>query len=240
MTVLSLLGLRTADDFADWYRLGAEYTARVATGMSFDGALVDRERGVEAMRAGRADVDPALGRAIAGTLLADAAFSEPFCEWMPLWYELGLYAPIRYADWRLGRVARRYARGLDAVSVPRYSTPDAVLVAGRPATAHVSGFARQFVLADAVLHLEWFVHAARESGVVVPQSLVERTRRESIAYYAGRRSSLSPEVRRFQALLFTDDEWVRAIDRTYGLDSLLFTAWERILRAERERLERSM
>jgi hypothetical protein len=30
---------------------------------------------------------------------------------------------------------------------------------------------------------------------------------------------------------------VRRIDEVYGLDSLLFSVWERILREERERLE---
>ena len=44
-------------------------------------------------------------------------------------------------------------------------------------------------------------------------------------------------VARFQAALFGDDAWVRRIDDVYGLDSWLFGLWERLLRAERRRLE---
>ncbi len=113
------------------------------------------------------------------------------------------------------------------------------LVDGRPAPRHVSGFGERFVLADALLHLEWFVHVARESGITVPQPLVERTREESLAYYTGHRDALSPRVREFQALLFSDDAWVREIDAVYGLDSTLFGVWERLLGAERRRLETS-
>jgi len=72
---------------------------------------------------------------------------------------------------------------------------------------------------------------------VVPQGLIDRTHEESLAYYTGHRESLSPQVRRFQAALFADDRWVREIDAAYGLDSTLFELWERLLRAERERLE---
>jgi len=112
-----------------------------------------------------------------------------------------------------------------------------VLVDGQPAPRHVSGFGERFVLADALLHLDWFVHVARESGIAVPQPLVAQTREESLAYYTGRRESLSPRVREFQALLFTDDAWVREIDDCYGLNSALFGVWERLLGAERQRLE---
>ena len=44
-------------------------------------------------------------------------------------------------------------------------------------------------------------------------------------------------MQRFQALLFADDRWVRAINEGYGLNSALFDVWERILSAERRRLE---
>lgn len=239
MSVLSLLRLRTAADFADWYRIGAEYVDGIAAEMGFDTSeVVDYEAGVEAMRDERppATVSPAVRRSIAADLLADAVFSEPFCEWLPLWYELSLLGPVRYCEHRLRAVAAPYCRDL-AVSVPQFSRPGDALVDGWPAPAHVDGFAEQFVLADAILHLEWFVHVARESGIVVPQEVVDRTRKESLAYYTGHRESLSPRVQRFQALLFADDAWVREIDAAYGLDSTLFGIWERLLRAERERLE---
>jgi len=238
VSVLSLLRLRTAADFADWYRIGAEYVETVADGMGFDtGEFVDYEAGVDALRAGRPpeSVDHAVRRSIAADLLADAVFSEPFCEWLPLWYELSLLAPVRYCEYRLRRVAAPYCGDL-AVSVPRFSRPSDALVDGRPAPTHLTGFRERFVLADAILHLEWFVHVARESGISVPQALVDRTRTESLAYYTGNRESLSPQTRRFQALLFADDAWVREIDDCYGLNSALFGVWERILRAERERL----
>lgn len=239
MSVLSLLRLRTAADFADWYRLGAEYVAGVAERMGFDTSdFVEYEAGVAAMRDGRppAAVSPAVQRSIAADLLADAVFCEPFCEWLPLWYELSLLGPVRYCEYRLRTVAEPYCRE-ETVSVPRFSRPQDALVDGRPAPSHVDGFREAFVLADAMLHLEWFVHVARASGIVIPQQLIEQTREESLAYYTGRRESLSPRVRRFQARLFTDDVWVREIDAGYGLDSTLFSVWEQLLRAERERLE---
>ncbi|WP_224332704.1 hypothetical protein [Haloprofundus halobius] len=241
MTVLRLAALRTPEEFADWYRIGADYVVHVADGMELElGSFrEDAAAGVDAMRAGRTDVEPRIARSIAATLLADAAFSEPFCEWLPLWYELALAGPVTLADYRLTRLARAYAGDLPHVSVPHFSTPNDVLVEGRPALEHVSGFAERFVLADAVLHLEWFVHVARESGVDVPQTLVSRTRAETVAYYAGRRESLSPDVRRFQRLLFADDAWVRDIDEKYGLDSTLFDVWERLLRRARRELEHS-
>jgi hypothetical protein len=239
VSVFSLLRLRTPADFADWYRIGAAYVERVAEGMGFDtGEFVDYEAGVDAMRSGRpaSEIDPAIRRSIAADLLADAVFSEPYCEWLPLWYELGLLGPVGYGEYRLRQIAATYGDGL-SISVPRFSRPGDVLVDGQPAPRHVSGFGERFVLADALLHLDWFVHVARESGIAVPQPLVAQTREESLAYYTGRRESLSPRVREFQALLFTDDAWVREIDDCYGLNSALFGVWERLLGAERQRLE---
>ncbi|WP_117592630.1 hypothetical protein [Haloprofundus halophilus] len=239
MTVFRLATLRTAEDFADWYRIGADYVARVAEGMAFDCGRFHEEAaaGVDAMRANRTDVEPSVARSIAATLLADAAFCDPFCEWLPLWYELALAGPNALAEHRLTRISRTYASALPHVTVPQYSTPGDVLVEGRPALSHVSGFVERFVLADAILHLEWFASVARESGIEVPPELLARTREESVAYYTGRRESLSPDVRRFQALLFADDEWVGKINRAYELDSALFDVWEGILRRARTDLE---
>lgn len=241
MTVLALTTLRRPADFADWYRIGADYVLEVAEGLALDlgdfPALADEA--TAAMRAGRTDVRPEVARSVAADLYADAAFCEPYLEWTPLWYELALLGPVRYADARLRRVAGQYASGLGHVSVPQFTRPRDVLVDGRPAVASVSGFRDRFLFADALLHLEWFVHVARESGIAVPASLVERTREETVEWYASGAedpAELSPEVREFQRLLFTDDRWVRRIDEAYGLDSVLFSVWERILRAERERL----
>ncbi|EJN60939.1 hypothetical protein [Halogranum rubrum] len=238
MTVISLLRLDSPADFADWYRVGAEYVLTVSEGMGFETGTfeADFREATNAMRDGDTDLRPELARSVAADLLADAVFSDPFCEWMPLWYELALAPFVQAADYRLRRVAREYATGLDHVSVPRFSRPRDVYVDGRSALAHVDGFVDQFVFADALLHLEWYDHVARESGIDVPRSLVERTRRETVDYYTGRREGLSEDVRRFQELLFADDVWVRDIDDAYGLDSALFGVWERILRDERRRL----
>ena len=237
MTLLRLFGLFRPAHFADWYRIGAEYVQTVSEGMGFATGdfAVRAEEATAVLRAGRTDVPPEVARSIAADLLADATFSAPYLEWMPLWYELALVGPVGYAEFRLRRVARQYTSGLDHVSVPRFSRPGDVLVDGRPAVDHVSGFARRFVLADAVLHLEWYTHVARESGIHVPSALVERTREETVAYYTGH-GDLSDDVRHFQRLLFADDEWVRGIDAAYDLDSALFSLWERLLSRERTRL----
>jgi hypothetical protein len=206
--------------------------------MGFDGAdALDGARVADRLRTDHASLSPAEARSVAATLLADGAFSEPYCEWLPTWYEFALIAPVRYGDWRLRRVAGTVAGAAGVtVAAPRFSRPQDVRIDGRPALAGVSGFRDRFLLADALLHLEWFVHAAAADGIAVPAELVERTREESLSYYGGDRESLSPPVRRFQRLLFADDAWVRRVNHRYGLGSRLFGLWERLLRAERERL----
>lgn len=243
MTVLSLLAARSPADFADWYRLGAEYVHDVAAAMGFDlGSFPEAyPRTVDALRAGET-LTPAQSRSVAADFLADATFSEPFCEWMPLWYELGLLPFNRLAERRLRSAARTALRtaGAAPVSAPRFSRPRDVYADGRPASRLVGdlGFTARFVAADALLHLEWFVHVARESGVAVPPDLVARTREETLSHYLGD-GAMSPSVRGFQRRLFADDAWVRDIDEAYGLDSTLFGLWERTLRRERERLGES-
>lgn len=238
ITVLRLLRLTGPADFADWYAASRAYTRHVADGMGLAGVdAVDGARVVDRLRTDHATLSPAEARSVAATLLADGAFSEPYCEWLPTWYELALLAPVRYGDRRLRRVAAAVAGAAGVtVTAPRFSRPRDVTIDGRPALARVSGFRDRFLLADALLHLEWFVHAAAADGIDVPSALVERTREESLSYYAGDRTSLSPRVRRFQRLLFADDAWVRRVNDRYGLQSRLFGVWERILRAERERL----
>ncbi|MDZ5811007.1 hypothetical protein U4E84_06580 [Halorubrum sp. AD140] len=206
--------------------------------MGFAGAdAIDGGHVADRLRDGHDTLSPGGARSVAATLLADGAFSEPYCEWLPTWYELALLAPVRYGDWRLRRVAAAVAGAADVTATaPRFSRPRDVIVDGAPALAAVSGFRDRFLLAAALLHLEWFVHAANADGISVPPRLVERARGESLSYYGGDREALSPDVRRFQRLLFADDAWVRRVNDRYGLHSRLFDLWEGILRAERERL----
>ena len=206
--------------------------------MGFKGAdALDGARIAADLREAPSELSPATARSVAATLLADGRFSEPYCEWLPTWYELGLIAPVRYGEWRLRRVAAAVADAAAVtVAAPQFSRPRDVTIDGRSALARVSGFRERFLLADALLHLEWFEHAAAADGIEVPASLVERTRDESLSYYGGDRDRLSEPVRRFQRLLFADDAWVRRVDESYGLESCLFGLWERLLCAERERL----
>lgn len=235
MTLRPLVSLRSPADFADWFRAGVEYTIRVARTLDIDPAPLPthRDRGVAAMRANRTDVSPALARTIGAVLSGDAAFGRPFLRWTPRWYRLLLAGPIRLADRRLTRVAAPYVdRG--GVDRPSFSTPDAV--AG--GTADLSGleFADRFLCADAVLHVEWFRDVATACGLAVPEALLDRTHRESVAVYAGRRASLPPAARRVQFALFGDDAWVRDVNTAYRLNSTLLSVWEGILRRERRRL----
>lgn len=206
--------------------------------MGFDGAnAIDGHRVATALREDHTALTTETARSVAATLLADGGFSEPYCEWLPLWYELGLIAPVRYGEWRLRRVATTVADATEVtVTAPRYSRPQDVIIDGEPALDGVSGFRDRFLLADSILHLEWFVRVAAADGIDVPSALIERTREESLTYYAGDRDQLSATVRRFQRLLFADDVWVRRVNERYELNSRLFRLWERILRRERDRL----
>lgn len=256
MTLLRLLPLRTPTDFAEWYRAGAEYADRVADGMGFDRAgvgpdgadpLADPGPTVAALRDGRTDLPPATARVVALTLLGDAAFGRPFLAYTPTWYGVALAGPVALATRRLrgaaAPLADRAAAPPDAdrPTEPTFSGPaDLAVDEARVEAVRTGGgweaFARSFVLADAVMHVEWFADVARAAGVAVPRELVERTLRESAANYTDERGSLSPDVRRFQRLLFADDAWVRDVDTSYRLNSALFGVWERLLREERERL----
>ena len=198
---------------------------------------LDADRIARRLRTDPDELTPDEARSVATTLLADGAFSEPYCEWLPTWYELALIAPVRYADQRLRRVAGAVADEASVtVTAPRFSRPTDVRIDGAPALSRVDGFRERFLLADSLLHLEWFGHVAAADGIEVPDDLVARTREESLSYYGGERDRLSPDVRRFQRHLFADDRWVRRVDEAYGLDSALFGLWERLLRDERRRL----
>jgi len=245
VTLRPLLSLTSPADFADWFRAGTAYTIRVARTLALDpGPLPDHlERATAAMRADRTDVAPRLARTVAAVLLGDAAFGRPFLRWTPAWYRALLAGPIALADRRLSRVAAPYAdRADEPVTRPSFSTPDAVRVDGDRLSTLVSdlGFAKRFLLADAVLHVEWFRDVAETCGLSVPEELLSQTLRESAAVYAGRREELSPRARRVQFALFGDDAWVRDVNASYRLNSALLSVWEGILRRERRRLGASL
>jgi hypothetical protein len=238
VTVARLLALDSPADVADWYAAGRAYTRRVATGMDFPGVdCVDGDAVAAALRTDPSTLSTREAESVVGVLLGDAVYTEPFCAWMPTWYELALFPAARLLRRRLRRIARTVASATElTVSAPRFSRPRDVLVAGRSPLDGVSGFRERFVLAAAVTHLEWFRHAAVADGVDPPAGFVARARRETLDYYAGTRRTLSPRVRRFQRLLFSDGAWVRDVDAAYGLGSRLFGAWARLLDAERRQL----
>lgn len=238
VTLLRLRTLSTPADAADWYAAGRAYTRRVAAGMDFAGVdRIDGEAVAAALRRDPATLSRREAESVVGVLLGDAVYSEPFCAWMPTWYELAVVPLARLLERRLRAIARRVAAAADlVVTAPRFPRPRDTLVAGRSPLADVSVFRERFVLAAAVTHVEWFRHAAAADGIDVSEALLDRTRRETLAYYAGDRGTLSPRVRRFQRLLFSDEAWVRDVDAAYGLDSWLFALWARLLGAERRRL----
>lgn len=228
---------RSPSDAADYLRIGAEYVVDVAddVGWDHDGLDATVDEAVAAMRAGDTDVDDRVGRLIAVVLAGDADFYTAFIDWFP---------PYRVAarplDWVFGRKLRRiaamYAPGGPEVGGFRgwlrnypgvldestaFSRPADVRVEGRPATAYVDGFGDRVVLSDAVLHTEWFAHAAQAVGVDIDGSLVERTLRTSPGYFAGVRDELPDDVRGFQRALCRDADWLRDVDRLYGLDSIV-------------------
>jgi hypothetical protein len=230
--------MTTPADAADWYAAGRAYTRRVADGMGFPG--VDRIDGGAVTATLRSDYTTLSRReaeSVVGVLLGDAVYSEPFCEWMPAWYELAVVPLARVLERRLRRLAREVAATADlTVSLPRFPRPRDVFVGGESPLAGVSGFRERFVLAAAVTHVEWFRHAAVADGIDVPAGFLDRAIRETLEYYAGSRPTLSARVRRFQHLCFSDETWVRDVDAAYGLDSWLFALWARLLGAERRRL----
>jgi len=231
--------MRTPADAADWYLAGRAYTRRVAAGMDFDGAdRIDGEAVATTLRSDPSALSRREAASVVGVFLGDAVYSEPFCEWMPAWYELAVVPLARLLERRLRRLAGQVAAATGlTTTAPRFPRPRDTFVAGASPLAGVSGFRERFVLAAAVTHVEWFRHAAVADGIDVPSGFLDRAIRETLDYYAGSRRTLSPRVRRFQSLCFSDETWVRDVDDAYGLDSRLFGLWERLLGAERRRLE---
>jgi len=238
VTVGRLLAITTPADAADWYAAGRAYTERVAGGMGFPGVdRIDADEVVATLRADPAALSDRETESVVGVLLGDAVYSEPFCEWMPTWYELAVVPLARVLERRLRRIAREVAAATGLIATaPRFPRPRDTLVAGASPLSGVSGFRERFVLAAAVTHVEWFRHAAAADAIDVPSGFLDRAIRETLDYYAGPRRRLSPPVRRFQLLCFSDETWVRDVDAAYDLDSWLFALWARLLGAERRRL----
>lgn len=238
MTVARLRTLSSPADAADWYLAGRAYTRRVAAGMDFPGAdWIDGEATAATLGADPAALSRREATSVVGVLLGDAVYSEPFCEWMPTWYELAVVPLARVLERRLRRIADQVATATGVTTTaPRFPRPRDVLVGGESPLDGVSSFRERFVLAAAVTHVEWFRHAATADGIDVPPGFLDRALRETIDRYAGSRRTLSPRVRHFQQLLFSDETWVRDVDAAYGLDSWLFALWARLLGAERRRL----
>lgn len=223
----------------DYYRFGADYVLDVADAMGFESSDSTRtiDRAEAAMRAGRTDVEPAVARSIASVILGDANWWLPFGTWVPAhWAALSAFRawPLFL---NLRRVGHSYAGALEAFDVPTFSTRWDVFVGGRPAVSHVSGYEDRLVLADSVLHLEWFVAVADDHGIDVPDELVTRTRRASVEFYTGHREGLPPEVREFQYQLFADGEWIRRFAERYtGLTEIDRRGIKAIERTRREDL----
>lgn len=238
MTVFKL-GLpgafRSPSDAAAYTRLGAEYVVDVADDMGWDhdGLDDDVDAAVEAMRSDDTDVDDRTARLIAVVLAGDAAFYTAFIDWFPAYRVLS-----RPLDWVFSRKLRRIAAlydGAESTGIagwirnypgvldepPAFSRPNDVPVDGRPPTAYADSFGDRVALSDAVLHAEWFAHAAAYVDVDLDHGLVERTVEESPAFFAGVTDDLSEEVTRFQRALFRDADWLRDVDRLYGLDSVI-------------------
>jgi hypothetical protein len=216
-TPIRLALARSPRHLADYYWYGADYVQTVATAMDFPVGDLEETvgRARAAMAADETDVRPAVARSIASVLLGDANWWLPLGTWVPPRYAL----LSGYRAWplfvHLRRVGHQYARNLDSFSVPAFSTRWDVLLDGRTAASLVDGYRDRIVLADSILHLEWFVAVAADHGIEVPEALVERTREESIRYFTGRQDTLPPDVREFQYHLFADGDWIRRFADRY-------------------------
>jgi len=240
MTVLKFVlptAFRHPSDAADYFRFGAEYIVDVSREMGYEvDDLPERvENATDAMRADLTDVDDDVARLIAVVLVGDAEFYRAFVRWFPWKYRVfalgsGLDYAFRRKLRRLGAMyvgaetgwgewARGYPGLLEEPTDFTARDDEAVLVDGRPAMDHVDGYPNRVVLTDAVLHTEWYEHAARYAGVDVEEELVDRTVEESAPYFAGVTDELSDDVAEFQRALFIDAQWLRDVNDAYDLDS---------------------
>lgn len=231
MTFLELALLKEPTDFKDWYSRSSEYVEVVAEEMGFEtngyGEL--RRNAIDALADNRTDVDADVASTIAATLIGDADFGEAMAGWLPRWYYLATLPQAKLVDQRAANVGKRYAEQLDDFESPVFREAEAVTVNGRPAVEACDSFQQQFVLTDAILHVDWFVYVAEDAGITVPDELQSRTLEQSAGFFAGATSTIDDDVRRFQQLLFSDIDWVRGLNEDYDLNSKLFKFWTRSL-----------
>lgn len=236
-TPVRLALARAPRHLADYYWFGADYVREVATAMDFAVGDLDEtiDRARAAMEADETDVDPAVARSVASVILGDANWWLPLGTWVQPRYALA----SGYRAWplfvNLRRVGRQYAENLVTFDVPTFSTRWDVLLDGRTAASYVASYPERIVLADSILHLEWFVAVAADHGITVPADLVDRTRRESVRYFTGEQERLPADVGKFQYHLFADGDWIRRFaDRYTGrtvIDDMGIAAIEEV-RAE--------
>jgi hypothetical protein len=216
--------MNSPQDVAEYVELGARYVEDVAEALGRDvGDLPQRrENAREAMEEGETDVDDDVAEVIATVLVGDAAFYSAFVDWFPLKYRV-FARPLEWTfNPKLRGVAARYVgddRVEEMLREMEYSGVEDHLVEGRPAMSYVDGVGDRTVLADSVLHTEWYRDACERLDVAHDPELLGRTVEESPAYFAGRRDGLSDDVAETQRHLFLDAEWLRRVDRAYGLHS---------------------
>ncbi len=245
MTVFRLLlpgTLDTPERAAEYTDCGGRYVLDVSRAMGFDvDDLPERvDNAVEAMEAGEVDVDDDVADVVATVLVGDVEFYTAFIDWFPMKYRV-FARPLEWTfNPRLLDVASRYVaeRGVQELRADMsYSDADDHVVDGEPAMSYVDGVGDRTVLADSVLHTEWYHDAASRLDVEVDTGLVERTLEESPGYFCGVEDELSADAAAFQRALFRDSDWLRDVEEAYGLDSWVMTRAADAIEAEVEALE---
>jgi hypothetical protein len=233
MSVFKLQNLQQPKDFALWFRHGAEYIERVANGMDYplNGYPDLRKDACEAIKANEQKPPEQTGRLVATVLVADADWAHPYPTYMPTWYTAMTGLLLRHIVDQLDRVSEMYAKYLSKQFTnfprPEYHTSNEVMLGNKQAIAYLDTVGERFRFADAILHIDWFEYAIRQSPINGPdKEFFDRARKESVAYFTGRTRNLSDDIRNFQRLLFTDIDWIRQINYGYNLNSWLFDLWE--------------
>ena len=247
MTAAELLGrevFRHPEDAAEYFLYGAEYVLDVSREMGwYTGDLeATIERSYHAMLNGDTDVDEKSSRLIGAVLVGDAEYWRPLGRWFPRGYRLlmrGLEHGLRrkllrlagiYTDTvetgggktKLRNFTYAYPEVRHRFGTPDFTNPNEVMVEGRDPRSYVDGFADHVVLGDSVLHTEWYRYVTQKLGIEIDLDLVEKTRNQSLYYFTGNAETLSEDVRKFQASMFRDYDWIRGIQDEYQLNSMLF------------------
>ncbi len=258
--------LRSPERAAEYFSFGADYVVGVCNAMDWDNdGLEDVARDAkQAMERGDTDVPTRQQEVVVAVLVGDAEFWWPMGKWLPRGYALLMRGLSHALRRKLLKVAGTYAGGLpeggwdaarefyhaypgvrDIAGAPRFSVPADHPVDGVPATTYVDGlgldaFARRTVLGDSVLHVEWFEYVADRVGVEYDEGLCERAKHQSPAYFAGVDDDLDPYVRRLQAAMFSDSDWIRDFHDHYELRSILFRRAAEGIEETAEELEASL